>query len=149
MVYTRRHLSHMHRQTHPSMLCCTQSNDTHRFLLTQGVDSTSVNRAESTKHQRIRTPPTLWCRKFISAYHYHDRLRLIYNNTILSGGIHRLDSCRSLRCSLLDGLLDNLRTGGDPWSYGVRRVARSARCLVALQPLHGGLSIHAGHFLSF
>lgn len=37
-------LSHMHRQTHPSMLCCTHSNDTLRFLLTQGVDSTSVNR---------------------------------------------------------------------------------------------------------
>ena len=38
-------LSHMRRQTHPSMLCCTQSNDTHRSLLTQGVNSTSMNRA--------------------------------------------------------------------------------------------------------
>ena len=42
----------------------THSNDTHHSLLTQGVDSTSVNRVESTKHQRIRTPPTPWCRKF-------------------------------------------------------------------------------------
>ena len=72
----------MHRQSHPSMLCCTHSNDTHHSLLTQGVDSTSVNRVlESTKHQRKRTPPTPWCRKFGSAYHINDRLHFIYHNT--------------------------------------------------------------------
>ena len=70
-------LSHMRRQSHPSMLCCTHSNNTHYFLLTQGADSTSVSRVESTKHQRRRTPPTLWCRKFESAYHNYDRLRFI------------------------------------------------------------------------
>ena len=58
------------------------TNSIYHFLLTQGVDSTSVNRIslESTKHQRKRTPPTLWCRKFISAYHYRDRLRITYTS---------------------------------------------------------------------
>ena len=81
----------MRRQTHPSMLCCTHSNDTHHSLLTQGVDSTSVNRVylESTKHQRKRTPPTLWCRKFVSTYHIYDRLRFMYNNTPSPGWIVR------------------------------------------------------------
>ena len=72
------------------MLCCTHSNDTHHFLLTQGADSTSVNRVlESTKYQRKRTPPTLWCRKFESTYHNYDRLRFIYNNTPSPGWIVR------------------------------------------------------------
>ena len=73
------------------MLCCTHSNDTHLFLLTQGVDSVSVNRVylESTKLQRKRTPPTLWCRKFVSTYHNHDRLRFVYNNTLSPGKIVR------------------------------------------------------------
>ena len=75
----------MCRQTHPSMLCCTHSNDTHHSLLTQGVDSRSVNRVESTKHQRKSTPPTLWCRKFGSAYHSHDRLYFIYHSTLSPG----------------------------------------------------------------
>ena len=57
------------------------------FLLTQGVDSTSVNHVESTKHQSKRTPPTLWCRKFQEAYHIYDRLRLTYNNTPSPGWI--------------------------------------------------------------
>ena len=58
------------------------TNSIDHSLLTQGVDSTSVNRIslESTKHQRKRTPPTLWCRKFISAYHYRDRLRITYTS---------------------------------------------------------------------
>ena len=75
-------LSHMRRQSHRSMLCCTHSNDTHHFLLTQNLDSTSLNRVlESTKHQRKRTPRTLWCLKLVSTYHKYDRLRFIYNNT--------------------------------------------------------------------
>ena len=85
------------------MLCCTHSNDTHRSLLTQGVDSTSVNRVlESTKHQRKRTPPTPWCRKFISAYHYHDRLWFTYNNTLSPR--RQCLARRSLWCCLLDGI---------------------------------------------
>jgi hypothetical protein len=91
----------MHRQSHPSMLCCTHSNDTHHFLLTQGVDSTTVKRVESTKHQRIRTPPTLWCRKFGSAHHIYDRLRFIYNNTLSPR--RQCLARRSLWCCLLGG----------------------------------------------
>ena len=65
------------------------TNSIDHSLLTQGVDLTSINRVspESTKHQHKRTPPTYAHRKFISAYHYYDRLRFTYNNTPSPGWI--------------------------------------------------------------
>ena len=91
IVYTRRHChTCADRHTHQCYVVRIQiTNSIYHSLLTQGVDSTSINcvSLESTKHQHKRTPPTLWCRKFISAYHYYDRLRFTYNNTPSPGWI--------------------------------------------------------------
>ena len=90
-VYTRRHChTRTDRHTHQCYVVRIQmTNSIDHCLLTQGVDLTSIKcvSPKSTKHQRKRTPPTLWCRKFISAYHYYDRLRFTYNNTPSPGWI--------------------------------------------------------------